>query len=112
MAYISYDNLWRIEFHNNVSAKDKVQDNTFNQLKLKVNDSYENDEKITAKIEAVTDEDIINKAYLDTTLTKIEDQISFIEKSYNNFKLNNTKQYVEEILIESTFEKTIQNFTK
>ena len=25
-AYISYDNLWRSELYNNVSARDKVQD--------------------------------------------------------------------------------------
>ena len=39
MAYISY------EFYNNVSAKYRDQDLNFNQLKLKVNDTYEKFEK-------------------------------------------------------------------
>ena len=45
MAYISYDNLWRSELYNNVSAKDRFQDSNPNQLKLKVNDTYKKDEK-------------------------------------------------------------------
>ena len=40
MAYISFDNLWRSEFYNNVSAKDRVQDINLNQIKLKVNDTH------------------------------------------------------------------------
>ena len=39
MAYISFDKLWRSEFHNNVSAKDKDQDYNLNQLKLTVNNT-------------------------------------------------------------------------
>ena len=40
MAYISYDKLWRSDFFNNVSAKDKLQDVKFNQLKHKVDNIY------------------------------------------------------------------------
>ena len=40
MAFISYDKIWGSEFYNNVSAKDRLQDITCNQLKLKLNDSY------------------------------------------------------------------------
>ena len=39
MAYRSYDQLWRSEFYNNVSAKDRVQDIKPNQLNLKVHDT-------------------------------------------------------------------------
>ena len=42
-----------------------------NQLKLKVNDTYKNDEKIT-NFEPSNDENVINKAYLDEKLSKIE----------------------------------------
>ena len=38
MAYNSSDNLWRIEFYNNVSAKDKVHDIKLSQLKLEINE--------------------------------------------------------------------------
>ena len=40
MAYISYDNLWRNEFYNNVSPEDRVQDINVSQLKFKVNDTF------------------------------------------------------------------------
>ena len=39
-----------------------------NQLKLKVNDAYEKDEKITTKFETSNDEDVLNKFFLDTKL--------------------------------------------
>ena len=45
MAYISFDKLWRSEFYNNVSARDRVQDINLDQLKLKVNDTYKKDGK-------------------------------------------------------------------
>ena len=38
------------------------------------------DEKLTTKFEAVNDEDVINKGFLDTNLSKIEIHISFTEK--------------------------------
>ena len=40
MAYISYQKLWRSEFYNNVSAKDRAQDINIHQIKIKVNDTY------------------------------------------------------------------------
>ena len=33
MAYISYDKLWRSEFYNIVSAKDRVREINLSQLK-------------------------------------------------------------------------------
>ena len=65
MAYKKNYKLWESEFYNNVSAKDRVQDNNFNEFKLKVNDTYEKDEKITTTIEAINGGDVINKASLD-----------------------------------------------
>ena len=49
MTYTGHDKLWRTEFHNNVSAKDRVQDINLKQLKLKVNDRYRKYEKVTTK---------------------------------------------------------------
>ena len=86
MAYIRYDKLWRSEFYNNVFAKDKVQDIHLNQLKLKVNDTYQKDEKITTSFKPSHDEDVINKAFLDEKLSKKEGDISYIEKDYSEFK--------------------------
>ena len=62
MAYVSYNSLWRSEFYNNVSAKERVQDINLFQLKLKVNDTFKKDQKITTIFEAATDEDVMNKA--------------------------------------------------
>ena len=77
--YVRYDKLWRSDFYNLVFAKDRVQNITLNQLKLKINDTYGRDEKKTTKFEPSNDEDVVNKAYLDTKLSKIEVHISFIE---------------------------------
>ena len=55
MAYISHDKLWRSENYNTVSATDRVQDINLNQLKLKKNDTYKKDEKITKTFEAVNE---------------------------------------------------------
>ena len=70
MAYISYNKLWENEFDGIVSKRDKLQDMNFNQLKLEVQDSYKKDEKITTNFQAVDDEDVINKGYLDSKLLK------------------------------------------
>ena len=64
MAYISYNKLWESEFDDIVSKRDKLQDLNNNQLKLEVHDTYKKDEKLTTNIEAVDNEDVINKAYL------------------------------------------------
>ena len=79
MAYISYNRLGDYEFYNNVSAEDTVQDINPNQLKFKVNDSYKEDEKRTTHFEAVIDEDVINKAYLEEKLSKIDGHLSFYQ---------------------------------
>ena len=39
MAYKSYNKLWESEFDNVVSKIDKVQDMTYNQIKLEVHHS-------------------------------------------------------------------------
>ena len=73
MAYISYNKLWGSEFVGIFSKRDKLQDLNINHLKLEVHDTYEKDEKLTTNFEAVDDEDVINKGYLDSKLLKIDD---------------------------------------
>ena len=107
MAYVSYDKLWRSDFYNNVSAKYRDHDIYFNQLKLKVNVNYKKMKEKATKLEPSKDEDVINKAYLDKKLSKMEGQISYIEKDYNEFKLFNSKKSAEEILIEKAVKTTI-----
>ena len=108
MAYISYNKLWESEFDGIVSKRDKLQDLNINQLKLEVHDTYKKDEKITTNFEAVNDEDVINKSFLDEKLKKIDGHISYIEKDYNEFKKQYNKQSVEEILVQRAFKTTIQ----
>ena len=79
MAYISYNKLWESEFDGIVSKRDKVQDLNINQLKLEVHDTYKKDQRITTNFEAVDDEDVINKAYLDEKLIKINGHLSKLE---------------------------------
>ena len=108
MAYISYNKLWESEFDGIVSKRDKLQDLNINQLKLEVHDTYKKDEKITTNFEAVNDEDVINKSFLDEKLKKIDGHISYIEKDYNEFKKQYNKQSVEEILVQRAVKTTIQ----
>ena len=108
MAYISYNKLWESEFDNIVSKRDKLQDVNISQLKLEVHDTYKKDEKITTNFDAVDDSDVINKAYLDEKLIKINGHISKLEKDYNEFKKQYDKQNVEEILVQRAVKTTIQ----
>ena len=108
MAYISYNKLWESEFDGIVSKRDKLQDLNINQLKLEVHDTYKKDEKITTNFEAVNDEDIINKGYLDDKLLKINGHLSKLEKDYNEFKKQYNKQSVEDLLVQRAVKTTIQ----
>ena len=108
MAYISYNKLWESEFDDIVCRRDKLQDLNINQLKLEVYDTYKKDEKITTNFEAVNNEDIINKGYLDEKLLKINDNLSKLEKDYKEFKLQYNKQSAEEILVQRAVKTTIQ----
>ena len=108
MAYISYNKLWESEFDGIVSKRDKLQDLNINQLKLEVHDTYKKDEKITTNVEAVDNEVVINKGYLDEKLIKTNGHLSKLEKNYNEFKLQHNKQNVEDILIQRAVKTTIQ----
>ena len=108
MAYISYNKLWESEFDDIVSRRDKIQDLNINQLKLEVHDTYKKDEKLTTNFEAVDNEDVINKGYLDSKILKIDGHLSKLEKDYNEFKLQNNKQNVGDILIQRLVKTTIQ----
>ena len=108
MAYISYNKLWESEFDGIVSKRDKLQDLNISQLKLEVHDSYKKDEKLTTNFEPVDDSDVINKAYLDEKLLKINGHLSNLAKDFNELKLQYNKQSVEEILIQRAVKTTIQ----
>ena len=64
--------------------------------------------KVTTSFRAVNDKDVINKAYLDEKLVKINGHLSLLDKEYNEFILNYNKQSVEEILIQKAVKTTIQ----
>ena len=108
MAYISYNRLWESEFDGIVSKRDKLHDSNINQLKLEVHDTYKKDEKLTTNFDAVDNSDVINKGYLDKKLEKTNGHLSFLEKDYNEFKLEYNKQNVEDILIQRAVKTTIQ----
>ena len=108
MAYIRYNKMWESQFDGIVSKRDKLQDLNINRLKLEVHDTYKKDEKITTNFKPTDDTDVINKVYLDEKLSKINGHISYIEKDYNEFKLEHNKQSVEDILIQRAVKTTIQ----
>ena len=78
-------------------TKDGVQDINLNQLKLKLNDTYKRDEKVTTKVEPSNKEVVVSKADLDTNLSKKEGHFSLLKKDYNEYKLRNNEQS-EEVL--------------
>ena len=117
MAYISYNilylimaynKLWESEFDNIVSKRDKLQDININNLKLEVLDTYKKDEKLTTTFEAVNESDVLNKAYLDEKMLKINGHISKLEKNFNEFILQYNKQNVGDILVQRAVKTTIQ----
>ena len=108
MAFISYNKLWDSEFDGIVSKRDKLQDLNINQLKLEVHDTYKKNQNITTDFEPVYNEDVINKAYLDEKLLKIDGHLSKLEKNYNEFKLQYNKQNIEDVLIQRAVKTTIQ----
>ena len=108
MFCISYNKLWESDFDGIVSERDKLQGLNINQLKLEVHDAYMKDEKITTNFEPVNDGDVIDKAYLDSKLLKIDVHIYLLEKDYNEFKLQYNKQSVEEIFIQRAVKTTKQ----
>ena len=108
MAYIKYNKLWESEFDGIVSKGDKLQDLNINQLKLEVHDTYKKDEKITTNFEPIDNPDVVNKGYLDGELKKTNGHIAYIEKDYNEFKLQYNKQTVEEFLVQRAVKTTIQ----
>ena len=80
-------------------------------MRLKVNHSLKK-RKVSTNIEPLENEDIVKKTYLDTNLSKVKGQLSFIEENYNEFKLRSDKkkQYDDEFLIEKAVKTTIQTF--
>ena len=64
--------------------------------------------KKTTNSEPVDNEDVINKAYLDEKLLKIDGHLSKVEKDYNEFKLQYNKQNVEDISIQRAVKTTIE----
>ena len=108
MAYISYNNLWESEFDGIVSKKVKLQELNISKLKLEIHDTYKKDEKLTTNFKPDDDSNVINKAYLDEKLIKIDGHLSKLEKDYNEFKLQYNEQNVEDILIQRAVKVTIQ----
>ena len=78
MAYISNNKMWESEFDNIVSKRDKLQEMKINQIKLELHDSFKKDEKITTEFEHVNFDDVINKAYLEEKLHKLDCHVSYI----------------------------------
>ena len=81
-----------------------MQDSNLKQLKLEVHDTFKKDEIKTTNFKAVNYDDVLNKSYLDKRLSKVEGQISYIEKRYKDFIPHNK----EDLLIERAVGTTIQ----
>ena len=108
MAYISYNKWWESEFDGIVSKRDKFTSFTYQPIKTRSTWYLKTDEKLRTKFEPTDTWDVVNKAYLDEELRKIDGHISYIENDYNEFKLQYNKQSVENILIQRAVKTTVQ----
>ena len=86
------------EFNNIVSQRGKLQDLNGIQFILQAHASYRKIEKITFNFEASYPEDLINKAYLDEKLIKIDGHLSLLEKNYKESKIISIKQTTKLII--------------
>ena len=77
-----------------------------NQLELEVHDTYGKDGKLTTNFEAVDNEDVIDKSYLDSKLLKKDGHLSKLEEEYNEFKKQYNKHSVDDILFRRAVKKT------
>ena len=100
--------MWESEFDNIVSKTDKLHDININQLKLKVNESYKEDVKLTTNFSPSNDEDVINKACLDEKLSKIDSHLSLLDNGCKEYILQYNKHSVEEVVIQTAVKTTIQ----
>ena len=78
---MSYDELWSDDVHNKVSAKDRLEDMKFHELKVKVNESDNKFEKLTTNFEPLIDEDVVSKCELDAEVSYAKGHKSPIEKT-------------------------------
>ena len=85
MVYISYNNLEESEFDNILSSKNRVKDDKKFEIKLKVNDAFNEDGTKTTKFEASIPEDVRKETFLDNNSLKIKGQTSYIKKYYSEF---------------------------
>ena len=60
------------------------------------------------KFEPTDNENKINKPNLGSKISKLESQISYLGKYYNDFILQYNKQSIEEILVQRAVKTTIQ----
>ena len=68
-----------------------MQDIIFNQFKIKVNDTFKKDEKITTNFGPSSNHNSVNKAYLEKKLSKTEGHLSLKEEKYKEFLSPNDK---------------------
>ena len=64
--------------------------------------------KKTTNFETTKPEDVVNKTFLDKNLSKLEGNISYNQKEYNEYKILSSKESVEEVVIRKVVKATIQ----
>ena len=99
--------MWESEFDNIVSKEVKVQEININQLELEVHDSYEKENTKTV-FEPISSENVMNKAYTDENLIKINGHFVIIRKRIQRIQIQYNKQSLEEILFQRAVKTTIQ----
>ena len=84
-----------------------MQDINLTQIKLKVNCTYKENEKVTRNFTSFHDEEMMKKPYLDTNLPKVGGHLSLVVNDCNDFKLRIDK-HSEKVSIEKAVKTNIQ----
>ena len=85
-----------------------MQDINPNKVKLKVNHTCIEDEKISTNFEISHDKDVINKAYFNKKISKKEGHKSFIEKDWSDIRMHSKKKQSKDVLTEKAVKSTTQ----
>ena len=89
-----------------------MQSINLNQLKLEVDDTHKKDEKLTTIFEPHENEDVVNNAYINTEIFKVEAHLSLIEKIILNLNcIALKKQTNDEFLIGKAVKTTSQKLS-
>ena len=85
-----------------------MQDINLYQMKLKVKETLQKDEKTNTKFEPVRDENVVTKSFPDIRLTEAKKRMSNTDKDYKETGLRSKKETEVEVLFGKAVKTTMK----